>query len=83
MSDEKQVNKKSGSQVYNKNHSINPKDNLALPKNKLTFDQMLDNAIKNDRGNGSNSARGGNIKSGSQVFLKKKDRYDPRKSISN
>jgi len=63
--------------------SINPKDNLALPKNKLTFDQMLESAIQNEKGSGAKSARGGAAKSGSQAFLKKKDRYDPRKSISN
>ncbi|CDW88748.1 UNKNOWN [Stylonychia lemnae] len=81
MSDEKLIDRRTIGNQQSRSYAANPKDNLALPKHKLTFDQMLENAIQHDK-SGSKGGRGVS-KSGSQSFLKRKERYDPKMSIIN
>ncbi len=59
--------------------SENPRDKVKVPQSNLTFEQMLEQAIQ-DEGNDSKSHMG-KSKSQASQFLKKKDRYDPKKSI--
>lgn len=64
--------------------SENPRDNVSLPQNSLTFEQMLENAMGTDDVTGQKGASKKNLKkSQSQrtTFLKKKERYDPKKAI--
>lgn len=63
-------------------NSVNPRDNVALPKNKKTFDQMLEDAIRMDRGGDFKSHAAKSMKkSGSKEFLRRKEKYDPQKSL--
>lgn len=60
--------------------SENPRDNKAIPNPSLTFEEMLEQAMKNDDGTGGmgmqhSQSQGGN-------FLKKKERYDPKKALA-
>lgn len=60
--------------------SINPRDNQALPKNKKTFEQMLEDAMSNEKGS-SKSGKSNAKNTGGKEFLKRKEKYDPQKSL--
>lgn len=58
----------------------NPRDNMALPKTKMTFEQMLEDAMNKD--GAPVGKTGGRAKTeSSQKFLKRKEKYDPRASL--
>jgi hypothetical protein len=59
--------------------SENPRDNKAVPNPSLTFEEMLENAMKNDDAMSQGGGMG-HSKSGSN-FLKRKEKYDPKKAL--
>ncbi len=63
--------------------SENPRDNMALPKTKMNFQQMLEDAIVNDGGSNSKVQSKSKKDSTSQKFLKRKDKYDPKASLKS